>query len=116
MDTLVKTIKLLADRNRLRIIKLLERRKMCVCELAHVIGITQPSVSRHLKKLKEMRLVDCEQDGLWSNYSLKLRDAESKRILALVCGYLEHEAVCRGDIARSGAADRRALCCKKGCV
>jgi len=116
MDNLVKTIKMLADRNRLRIIKLLERRKMCVCELAHVIGITQPSVSRHLKKLKEMRLVDSEQDGFWTNYYLKLKNTESKRILALVCGYLERDAMCCGDSARCERVDRRALCCKKGRV
>jgi ArsR family transcriptional regulator, arsenate/arsenite/antimonite-responsive transcriptional repressor len=47
--------KALADKNRIRILKLLESRKCCVCELADLLGITQPSISRHLKKLKKSR-------------------------------------------------------------
>ena len=58
-----KVLKAVADRNRLRILKLLESKHMCVCELAFVLGIKQPSVSRHLKKLKEAGLIDNEQDG-----------------------------------------------------
>jgi ArsR family transcriptional regulator len=57
VKTLEKTLKASADKNRIRILKLLENKKMCVCELSHVLGIAQPSVSRHLKKLKSANLL-----------------------------------------------------------
>ena len=44
--------KVLSDNNRIRIINLLERRPLCVCEIAHILGVTQPSISRHLRKMK----------------------------------------------------------------
>ena len=63
-----KVLKAYADKNRLRILKLLEKKKMCVCELAFVLDIAQPSVSRHLKKLRSAGLIDSEPDGFWTNY------------------------------------------------
>ena len=44
-------LKILADEKRLRILSLLRKKPRCVCELAAVLGVTQPSVSRHLNKL-----------------------------------------------------------------
>ena len=48
MRELIKVFKALGDRNRLRILKMLQQRKMCVCELSAALGITRPSVSKHL--------------------------------------------------------------------
>ena len=63
MRNLEQILKVLADKNRMRIIKLLEQRKMCVCELTFILGIKQPSVSRHLKKLRESGLIQEEKNG-----------------------------------------------------
>ena len=70
MRELVKVFKALADRNRLRILKMLQQKKMCVCELAAALGITQPSVSRHLSLMKDAGLVMDERNGPWIDYSL----------------------------------------------
>lgn len=43
---------------------------MCVCEITSVLGIAQPSVSRHLSIMREAGLLDDEKDGIWVNYSL----------------------------------------------
>ena len=43
---------------------------MCVCELASILEISQPAVSKHLKKLKNAGIISSEQDGLWTNYFL----------------------------------------------
>ena len=69
LDT-TETFKTFADKNRLRILNLLQQRKMCVCELAFVLQVTQPSISRHLKRMKESGLIGDEQDGFWTNYFL----------------------------------------------
>jgi len=47
-----KILKVLSDKNRLRILNMLEKKNLCVCEITEILGIKQPSVSRHLKKLK----------------------------------------------------------------
>ena len=70
MRELVKVFKALGDRNRLRILKMLQQKKMCVCELSAALGITRPSVSRHLGLMKDAGLVQDERNGQWIDYSL----------------------------------------------
>jgi ArsR family transcriptional regulator len=70
MKTFIKVIKALSDPNRVKIIKLLEQRMMCVCELKSLLDIAQPTVSKHLKILEEAGLVEYRKEGLWVNYSL----------------------------------------------
>lgn len=70
MKDFIKLMKALSDPNRVRIVKLLEQRSMCVCELQAALDIAQPTVSKHLKVLEEAGLVDFRKEGLWVNYSL----------------------------------------------
>lgn len=70
MKSFIKVMKALADPNRVKILKLLQQKTMCVCELQGALGISQPSVSKHLKILEEAGLVDFFKDGLWVNYFL----------------------------------------------
>ena len=70
MRELVRVFKALADKNRLRILKMLQHKKMCVCELSAALGITRPSVSRHLSLMKDAGLVQDERNGQWIDYSL----------------------------------------------
>ena len=70
MRELVKVFKALANENRLRVLKMLEGRQMCVCEIKEVLGVSQPSVSRHLKELRDASLVEEISGGIWANYQL----------------------------------------------
>jgi len=70
MRELMLVLKAVADKNRMRILKMLERKSMCVCELAAVLGIRQPSVSKHLVILKNAGLIQDERSGQWIDYSL----------------------------------------------
>ena len=67
MRELLKVLKAAGDKNRLRILKMLQQKDMCVCELAAALGITQPSVSKHMSLLKEAGLVKDERNGQWRN-------------------------------------------------
>jgi ArsR family transcriptional regulator len=66
----------LADPPRVRIVNLLATsdEPICVCELIEPLGLSQPTVSYHLKRLLEVGLVEREQRGKWAYFSLK-RDA-----------------------------------------
>jgi ArsR family transcriptional regulator len=68
--------KALADPHRVRIVNLLaiSPDPVCVCELTEPLGLSQPTVSHHLKKLVQAGLLDREQRGTWAYYSLR-RDA-----------------------------------------
>jgi ArsR family transcriptional regulator len=88
MRTFVKVMKALSDPNRVKIIKLLQQKMMCVCELRAALNIAQPSVSKHLKILEEAGLVDYFKDGLWVNYYLS--DGRQSPYAASIMGNIKH--------------------------
>jgi DNA-binding transcriptional ArsR family regulator len=71
-----RLFKALADETRLRILKLLEVREMCVCEVMVALSLTQPTASHHLGILENVRLVKERKEGKWVFY----RIANSKLI------------------------------------
>jgi len=114
MRQIVKVLKVLSDQNRIRILKLLDRRKFCVCELAAILGITQPSVSRHLKKLKAAGFIGDEQHGFWTDYFLnELDDRYGKTLMRLIRTWLNDDPLVRQDKDRAGKVNRSILCCRK---
>jgi len=72
----------LAEENRLKILSLLTFREMCVCELAAALGMTQPNITYHTKKLENAGLVGHEKRGKWVYYSLT--DEEHLRQLGII--------------------------------
>ena len=70
MRVVERVYKALADWNRLRILKILEVKPMCVCGVAHILEIAQSAVSRHLRVLSDAELITRERDGGYVEYSL----------------------------------------------
>jgi ArsR family transcriptional regulator len=70
-----KCLKAIADPTRLKILKLLQHRTSCVCELTNVLGLAQPTVSRHLRVLEDAGFVESERRGLRMDYMLTEDDA-----------------------------------------
>ena len=75
-EATARLFKALADPHRVKIVNLLATSPdpVCVCEFTAPLGLSQPTVSHHLKKLAQAGLVDREQRGIWAYYSLR-RDA-----------------------------------------
>ena len=69
-----KFFKALSDPTRLRIIKLLKIRSMCVCEIMIALELTQPTASHHLSILEGSRLVEKRRQGKWIFYSIANQD------------------------------------------
>ena len=63
-------IKALADEKRLRILKLLGIRDMCVCELSAALEASQPNLSHHLRILENENIILRIQKGKWAFYSI----------------------------------------------
>ena len=88
MKELIRVMKALSDPNRVKIIKMLQQRVMCVCEVKEALGLAQPTVSRHLKVLEGAGLVGYKKDGLWVNYHLA--DGDNSPYAANLLGNLRH--------------------------
>ena len=73
----VKAFKALGEPTRLKILKMLSLRPLCVCELSEVLNIAQPRVSQHLRILKEADLVRESRESYWVIYSLNHKKMES---------------------------------------
>lgn len=63
-------LKLLGDKTRLAMMKLLEKHECCVCEFVEIFNISQSAISQHLRKLRDVGLVKEHRKGQWIFYSL----------------------------------------------
>ena len=88
MKAFVKVMKALSDPNRVKIMKMLQHKVMCVCEIQAALRIAQPSVSKHLKILEEAGIVSFHKDGMWVNY--QLADGSASPYAANLLGNLRH--------------------------
>ena len=67
LDKQEKIFKALSDSNRIRIVKMLQRKSLCVCEIKDVINLATSTVSKHLSILREAGLIVDWKDGKWIN-------------------------------------------------
>ena len=89
----------LGDRTRLRIVNLLARGSLCVCDIQRILGQPQSSVSRHLALLKSAGLIRDRRDGMRIFYALTGWDARLARaVLAAVRAHLAAEPDYGADI------------------
>ncbi|MFC7062917.1 ArsR/SmtB family transcription factor [Halobacillus seohaensis] len=70
LEKAAQTLKLLGDKTRLKIIGLVSEGECCVCEIVEVLQMSQPSISQHLRKLRDAGLVKEKRKGQWIFYSL----------------------------------------------
>lgn len=99
MKKTAQIFKALSDETRLRVMKLLQERELCVCELIQVLEMSQPRISRHLSVLKNAGLVNDRREGKWVYYSLK-KGAENddvKPILETISLVANDDSVVRND-------------------
>ncbi|QBD83544.1 transcriptional regulator [Ktedonosporobacter rubrisoli] len=68
-----RLLKALADPTRLRILSLLSRHEgeVCVFEIVESFTLEQPTISHHLRILRDAGLVDCRKKGLWAYYYVR---------------------------------------------
>lgn len=88
MKDFIRVMKALSEPNRVRILKILQGGPLCVCEIRTALGISQPTVSSHLKVLEEAGLVTYRKEGLWVHY--RLTDGRRSPYAASLLGHLRH--------------------------
>lgn len=75
LERAANILKLLGDKTRLTIIKILDSHDCCVCEFVEIFKTSQPAISQHVRKLKDAGLVRETRRGQWIIYSLN-KDSE----------------------------------------
>jgi ArsR family transcriptional regulator len=83
-DQLAAALKVLADPGRLRLLSLIQAQpggEACVCHLTEPLGLTQPTVSHHLKVLLNAGLVGREQRGSWAYFRVRAEPLAALRAL-----------------------------------
>lgn len=102
MRDLELALKAAGDPTRMRILKLLERADLCVCQIQAVLALAPSTVSKHLTGLKLAGLVSDRRDGKWVHYALA-RDGQNPHaagILRLLAGRLDRDPRIRSDRRR----------------
>ncbi len=112
MREFVKVMKALSDPNRVKMIKLLQRRVLCVCEIQEALGLAQSTASKHLKILEEAGLITFLKEGPWVNY--RLSDGAKNPYVASLLGNIRHWLEDDPDMAalfvRLPEIDRETIC------
>ena len=112
MKPFIRVMKALSDPNRIKIVKILEKKELCVCEITALLGLAQSTVSKHLKLLEDAGLVDSARDGLWVNY--RLADGRESPyadvLLKNMKGWLNDEEAVQDMLAQLPDVDREWIC------
>ncbi|MGE5676979.1 MAG: ArsR/SmtB family transcription factor [Pseudomonadota bacterium] len=111
---LLKIMKALGDETRLRIVNLLNKGELCVCELEHLLDINQSNASRHLNRLTEADIIFFEKRALYVYYSI---NGELYEEFPLLVEFLDKELgkldKCRLDMERLSAYKASGISCEE---
>ncbi len=109
MRNSAELFKALADETRLRILNLLVRGELCVCDIMAVLDIGQSKTSRHLAYLRNVGLVDDRRNGVWMYYTLaRAEGVTHKRILEWLAEAATELPQAAADLKVLRAVQRRA--------
>lgn len=100
-------LKLLGDKTRLSMMGLLENDECCVCEFVEIFQMSQPSISQHLRKLRDVGLVKEQRKGQWIFYSLN----KEHEVYPIVHTILQHIPDQKEKLEALEAAGLRISCC-----
>ena len=93
MQETMNIFKALSEETRLRILKLLEKGELCVCDIVAALDMVQPKVSFHLAVLKEAGFIKDRKQGRWTHYSLDHSDIFRRFLLVSIFERIPKEAV-----------------------
>lgn len=107
-----KIFKALSDPNRLRILKMLQSKSLCVCEITEVLQLASSTVSKHLSILKETGFIIEAKDGKWVNYLINPRptDARISSVLSTLDFWIADDQLIISDKQKVQKVDRNEVC------
>ena len=112
MKQSVILFKALADKNRIRILKMLEKRSLCVCEITAILGLANSTTSKHLSILKDAKLIFEQKEGKWVNYHLNktTQNKYAREALTLIKTWMNEDDIIQKDLVKIDQVNRIDLC------
>lgn len=107
-----KIFKVLSDLNRLRILKMLQVRKLYACEITDMLKLAPSTVSKHLSILKESKFIVEEKEGKWINFKINPTPTDQRisSILSTLDFWIADEEIIMNDIREVNRVDRFEIC------
>ena len=107
-----KAFKALGEANRLRILKMLEIRPLCVCEITAVLQLATSTVSKHLSILRDAGFIIDQKEGKWVNYCLgdAAEGEEIHQLQRLLLSGLSKDETVQRDAEKVRSVDRYEIC------
>ena len=115
MNQLINLFKLLSDETRLRILMLLAKEELCVCQITGILDITQPTASKILAKLRDMNLVTDLRKEKYVFYKLKQDNPVLLRMLQDISNQIENYPKLLSDRNRLDMKDQLLKQCSIRC-
>lgn len=112
MQDKTKIFKALSDLNRLRILKALQSKILCVCEIRELLGLANSTVSQHLKVLKHADFIIEKKNGKWVDYEInsKSKDPRINSILSSLDFWIDDEDIIITDKIKIRNLNRDIIC------
>ncbi len=110
--TYTNIFKALSDPNRIRIVKMLAEKELCLCEVREVLDLSSSTVSKHLTILRDAGLLLDSKDGRWVNFRLN-HNAEQvfiRSLIALLEKSFDDDDAIREDKIKLRRANRAKIC------
>lgn len=107
-----KIFKALSDPNRLRILKMLQTKSLCVCEITEILKLATSTVSKHLSILKEAGFTIEEKEGKWVNYKINPTPSDKRisSVLNTLDFWIGDEEIIIADKLKVKTIDRNLVC------
>ena len=90
VEKVANVLKLFGDKTRLTMLGLLKDNECCVCEFVEIFHISQPAVSQHIRRFKDIGLVNETRRNNWIFYSLN-KDSEFYPLLQDLLNYIPEQ-------------------------
>jgi len=112
MNESTNIFKALSDKNRLRILKMLQIKPLCVCEITEILQLAPSTVSQHLSILKKEDFILEDRDGKWVNYLINQRPADQRisAVLSSLDFWIGDNQMVENDKQKVKVSDRYKIC------
>lgn len=108
----LQIFKVLSDPNRVRILKMLQVKGLCVCEIAVVLNLANSTVSKHLSILRDSGFIIEKKDGRWVNFQINTTSSDQRvtAILSSLDFWISNDEVVIADKEKVKTVDRYEVC------
>lgn len=98
MNNLIELFKALSDETRVRIINLIYHQQLCVCELVEILDLSQPKISKHIAKLRQIDLVKTNRNEQFIYYSFNKNNEQYYNIITNILEQAKENDIIKEDL------------------